>query len=254
VSAGLVVAFAGGFLDGLRTLWDGLWRLPAVVLDWSSYRSFWEYLTQREGWGEVLGVTWEHAQLVLMSMAWATAVGLALGILIHRVKVLRGAVLGVTSLFLTLPSLALFALFLPIVGIGDRGPLIALSLYALLPIVRNTVTGLEDVDQAVVESARGMGMSAVQRLARVELPLAFPVILTGVRVATLLNTGIAAIAVLVGGTGLGVYIQDGLTRYPLLNSVEAMWVAVVFSVGLALIFDVVFAIVRKLTMSKGLQS
>ncbi|MGI8985011.1 MAG: ABC transporter permease [Acidimicrobiales bacterium] len=250
---GLVVGFVGGLLDGLDTLWDGLWRLPSVMFDWSSYRSFWLYLTVREGWGEVFGVAWEHAQLVIVSMAWATIAAFVLGILIHRVRAMRAPVLGVTSVFLTLPSLALFAIFVPVVGIGDRGPLIALFMYSLLPIIRNTVTGLEEVDRAVVESARGMGMSAVQRLIRVELPLAWPVILTGIRVATLLNTGIAAIAVLVGGTGLGVYIQDGLTRYPLPNSVEAMWIAVVFSIGLALVFDVCFTILRKLTTSKGLQ-
>lgn len=248
-----MIGFVGGLLDGLRTLWDGLWRVPGVVTDWSSYRSFWVYLTEREGLGEVLGVAREHAQLVLMSMAWAVTVGLVVGIVIHRVKVLRPPALGLASVFLTLPSLALFAIFVPVVGIGDRGPLIALFMYSLLPVIRNTVTGLVEVDQSIVESARGMGLSAVQRLLRIELPLAFPVILTGVRVATLLNTGIAAIAVLVGGSGLGVYIQEGLTRYPLPNSVEAMWIAVVFSVGLALVFDLAFAILRRLTTSKGLQ-
>jgi osmoprotectant transport system permease protein len=180
-------------------------------------------------------------------------VGLVVGIVIHRVRVLRPPALGLASVFLTLPSLALFAIFVPVVGIGDRGPLIALFMYSLLPVIRNTVTGLEEVDQSIVESARGMGLSAVQRLLKIELPLAFPVILTGVRVATLLNTGIAAIAVLVGGSGLGVYIQEGLTRYPLPNSVEAMWIAVAFSVGLALVFDLAFAILRRLTTSKGLQ-
>ena len=249
----MILSFVGGLLEGLDTLWDGLWRLPSVLFDPASYESFWEYLTEREGIGEVLGVTREHAQLVLTSMAWAVVVGLSFGILIHRIKVLRAPVIGVAGIFLTLPSLALFAVFVPIVGIGNRGPLVALFMYSLLPIIRNTVTGLEEVDRAVVESAKGMGLSAVQRLVRVELPLAWPVILTGIRVATLLNTGIAAIAVLVGGTGLGVYIQDGLTRYPLPNSVEAMWLAVVFTVGLALIFDLAFAVLRKLTTSRGLQ-
>ncbi len=246
------VPVLGGLLHGLRMLWDGLWRLPSLF-DPHSFSSFWDYLTVREGWGEVLGVVGEHAQLVLTSMLWAVVVGLALGILIHRVSPLRTLVLGVSSIFLTIPSLALFAVFIPLVGIGDRGPLIALFMYSLLPIIRNTVTGLEEVDRAVVESAQGMGLSAVQRLLRVELPLAWPVILTGIRVATLLNTGIAAIAVLVGGGGLGTYIADGLQRYPLPNSVEAMWLAVVFTVGLALTFDLTFAVLRKLTTSKGLQ-
>ena len=250
----MILSFVQGLFEGLETLWDGLWRLPDLAFDPDSYASFWTYLTEREGWGEVLGVTREHAQLVLTSMIWAVVVGLALGVLIHRVKQARSLVLGVSAIFLTIPSLALFAVFVPIVGIGDRGPLVALFMYSLLPIIRNTVTGLEEVDRAVVESAKGMGLSAVQRLVKVELPLAWPVILTGIRVATLLNTGIAAIAVLVGGTGLGVYIQEGLTRYPLPNSVEAMWIAVVFTVGLALVFDLAFTVLRKLTTSKGIQS
>lgn len=247
-----MIAFVRGLLEGFDTLWDGLWRIPSLV-DPDSFASFWEYLTEREGWGEVMGVVVEHAQLVLTSMFWATVVGLVLGVLIHRVKALRTPVLGITAIFLTIPSLALFSIFIPIVGVGDRGPLIALFMYSLLPIVRNTVTGLEEVDRSVVESAKGMGLSAPQRLVRVELPLAWPVILTGIRVATLLNTGIVAIAVLVGGGGLGTYITDGLTRYPLPNSVEAMWLAVVFTVGLALVFDAIFAVLRKVTTSKGLQ-
>ncbi len=250
----MILGFVSGLLDGLDTLWDGLWRFPSVAFDPSSYSSFWSYLTEREGWDEVLGVTVNHAQLVLTSMFFAIVVGLGLGIMIHRVKTLRAPILGLSAVFLTIPSLALFAIFIPIVGIGDRGPLIALFMYSLLPIVRNTVTGLEEVDRAVVESAKGMGLSAFQRLLKVELPLAWPVILTGIRVATLLNTGIAAIAVLVGGSGLGSYIADGLQRYPLPNSVEAMWIAVVFTVGLALTFDLVFAVLRKVTTSKGLQS
>ncbi|MDE0802292.1 MAG: ABC transporter permease [Acidimicrobiales bacterium] len=250
----MILGFISGLFEGLDTLWDGLWRLPTVAFDPSSYASFWEYLTDREGVGEVLSVTFEHAKLVLTAMGFGVVIGLTLGIMIHRVTALRSPVLGILGVFLTLPSLALFAVFVPVVGIGDTGPIIALTMYALLPITRNTVTGLQEVDRAVVESAKGMGLSAVQRLVKVELPLAWPVILTGIRVSTLLATGIAAIAVLVGGTGLGVYIQDGLTRYPLPNSVEAVWIAVVFTVGLALLFDTCFTVLRKLTTSKGLQS
>lgn len=249
----MIVGFISGLFEGLDTLWDGLWRLPSVVFDPASYSSFWDYLIDREGLDEVLSVTVEHAKLVLTAMAFGVLIGLTLGIVIHRVSALRSPVLGILGIFLTLPSLALFAVFVPVVGIGDTGPIIALAMYALLPITRNTVTGLQEVDRAVVESAKGMGLSAVQRLVKVELPLAWPVILTGIRVSTLLATGIAAIAVLVGGTGLGVYIQDGLTRYPLPNSVEAMWIAVAFTVGLALVFDTCFALLRKLTTSKGLQ-
>lgn len=249
----MILGFVGGLIDGLRTLWDGLWRLPGLALDPGSYDSFWTYLNDREGLDEVLGVTVDHAKIVLTAEAMAIVIGLTLGIVIHRVGPLRAPVLGIVAIFLTIPSLALFAVFVPIVGIGNTGPIIALTMYSLLPITRNTVTGLEEVDRAVVESAKGMGLSPVQRLIRVEMPLAWPVILTGIRVSTLLATGIAAIAVLVGGDGLGEYIRDGLGRYPLPNSVEAIWVAVVFTVGLALLFDLAFTLLKKLTTSRGIQ-
>jgi osmoprotectant transport system permease protein len=127
-------------------------------------------------------------------------------------------------------------------------------MYSILPILRNTVTGLEEVDQAVIESAKGMGLNKSQRLLRVELPLAWPVILTGVRVATLLVIGISAIAPLVGGTGLGRYINDGLQRFPDVTSVERMWTGVIFTILLALVADLFFTLLRRLTTSKGLRS
>jgi osmoprotectant transport system permease protein len=126
-------------------------------------------------------------------------------------------------------------------------------MYALLPILRNTVTGLNEVSPAVLESARGMGLSATQRLWQVELPLAWPVIVAGIRVSVLMTTGIAAIAVLVGGGGLGTFIQDSFNRYPLPNSVEAGWTGVAFTILLALILDAVIAGIRRLTTPAGIR-
>jgi len=126
-------------------------------------------------------------------------------------------------------------------------------MYSILPILRNTVIGLEDVDRAVIESAQGMGLNKRQRLLQVEVPLAWPIILTGIRVAALLNIGIAAIAPLVGGTGLGRYINDGLQRFPDLTSVERMWTGVVFTIVLALVADIFFSLLRRFTTSKGLR-
>lgn len=208
-----------------------------------------------EGFDEILRTTVDHAQLVLASMFWAVLIAIGLGILVNRVRSLSGFVVGVSSILLTIPSLAAFAILISVsfIGIGDRGPIIALTAYSILPILRNTVTGLEGVDRAVVESAKGMGLAPFQRLVRVELPLAWPVILTGIRIATLLNVGIAAIAVLVGGSGLGAYINDGLTRYPNPGSVERMWVGVLWTIALALVFDLLFGIIRKLTTPKGLR-
>ncbi|NQY56903.1 MAG: ABC transporter permease [Ilumatobacteraceae bacterium] len=190
-----------------------------------------------------------------MSMAFATAISVVLGVLVHRVSALRGPILGFAAVMLTVPSLALFAIFIsiPAIGVGDRGPIIALTLYSILPILRNTIVGLEEVDGAVKESAKGMGLNPTQRLLRIELPLAWPVILTGIRVATLLNIGIAAIAPLVGGTGLGRYINDGLQRFPDVTSVERMWTGVLFTILVALVADLLFAVLRRFTTSKGLR-
>jgi len=197
----------------------------------------------------------EHAQLVLTSMFWATIVGVGAGIVAHRFDFLRGPFLGIAAFFLTIPSFALFAVFIPIsfIGIGDRGPIIAMAMYAQLPIMRNTITGLSEVDPSVVESAKGMGMSAFQRLRKIEMPLAWPVILTGLRVATLLTVGIAAIAVLVGGGGLGRFVQDGLTRHGLPTAIERTWTGVVFILILAQLLDLGFGLLRRLTTPKGLK-
>lgn len=240
---------------GIGQLLTGVRNLPGLLSDTSAYASWWQFVNEREGLDRVAIRALEHLQLVGMSMAWATVLSVLLGILIHRVAATRGPLLGVASVFLTIPSLALFAVFisLPGVGIGDRGPIIALTMYSILPILRNTVIGLEDVDRSVIEAARGMGMSRFGCLVRIELPLAWPIILTGIRVATLLNIGIAAIAPLVGGSGLGGYIRDGLQRFPDLTSVERMWTGVIATVVLALIVDAAFALIRHLTTSKGMR-
>lgn len=243
-------------LEGFETLFRGFGELPALIGDPDAYRSWWDWMSTAEGWGAILDRVVETIQLVAMSMAIAIVISVVLGVLIHRVRALRGPVLGLASIMLTIPSLALFAIFIsvPAIGIGDRGPIIALTMYSVLPILRNTVTGLEEVDRAVIESAKGMGLNKTQRLLKVELPLAWPIILTGIRVATLLNLGIAAIAPLVGGTGLGRYINDGLQRFPDVSSVERMWTGVVFTIVLALVADLLFTLVRRLTTSKGLRS
>lgn len=242
--------------EGFRVLWDGILRVPELLFDFSAYQSWWDWMSSAEGWNAIMERVIQTVQLVAMSMTIAIVISIVLGVLVHRVHALRGPVLGVASIMLTIPSLALFAIFIsvPGIGIGDRGPIIALIMYSIMPILRNTVAGLEDVDQAVIESAKGMGLNKSQRLLRVELPLAWPIILTGIRVATLLNLGISAIAPLVGGNGLGRYINDGLQRFPDVTSVERMWTGVVFTIVLALIADLLFTLLRRLTTSKGLRS
>ena len=195
----------------------------------------------------------QHARIVLVVIAAATVFSVTLGVVAQNRPTLRAIALSASGILLTIPSLALFALFIPLVGIGNEPAMIALFLYAILPILRNTVTGLDSVSPAVVESARGMGMNSFQQLMQVRLPLAWPVIMAGVRVSSLMTVGIAAIAVLVGGDGLGSFIQGGATRLGLPNSVESVWTGVIFTVLLGLLLDFAFATVQRFTTSKGLR-
>lgn len=204
-------------------------------------------------WDDILEETIAHARISLTVVVAATVVAVLLGIFVQRRPALRTLATTTAGIFLTIPSLALFALFIPIVGIGNTPAMMALFLYALLPILRNTVTGLDEVSPAIVESARGMGLSDFQQLVRVRLPLAWPVIMAGIRVSSLLVIGIAAIAVLVGGDGLGSFIQGGLTRLGLPNSEEEVWVGTIFTVLLGLTVDLVLGTFQRLTTSRGLR-
>jgi osmoprotectant transport system permease protein len=183
----------------------------------------------------------QHFLLVLISTLVAVLIGIPTGILLTRNKRLRGPVLGIANVMQTIPSLALFGFLIPlpfIGGIGARTAIVALVLYALLPIIRNTVTGILGVDPNVREAAVAMGMTGSQILWQVELPLAMSVILTGVRVATVIAVGVTTIAAAVGAGGLGVYIFRGLRQYDnnllLAGAVPAalMALAADFSLGL----------------------
>lgn len=162
---------------------------------------------------EVVGLFGEHLFLVGISTVVAVAIGLPLGILLTRRPAWRGAILGLANVFQTIPSLALFGFLIPlpfIGGVGARTAIVALVVYALLPIVRNTYTGIANVDPAIREAGRGMGMTDRELLVMVELPLAAGVILSGIRVATVIGIGVATIAAAVGAGGLGVYIFRGV--------------------------------------------
>ena len=164
-------------------------------------------------WDEILQATLEHIWLVGVAMALAIAIGVPLGILITRRPWLSKPILGSANVAETIPSLALFGFLLPLPWLGvraDRLAIAALTLYALLPIIRNTVTGISGVDPAVREAARAMGMTGRQILFHVELPLSVSTVLAGVRVATVLTIGVATIAAAVGAGGLGEFIFRGL--------------------------------------------
>ena len=162
---------------------------------------------------EILEATADHLTLVVIAMAFAVAVGVPLGMLIVHRPALRNLALGLASIFQTIPSLALFGFLIPIPfigGIGRRTAIVALVLYALLPILRNTYVGLTGIDPAVLEAAEAMGMTQSQILWRVRLPLARAVILAGIRTATIITIGVATIAAAIGAGGLGTFIFRGV--------------------------------------------
>jgi osmoprotectant transport system permease protein len=162
---------------------------------------------------EILDLTAEHVVLVLIAIAAATLIGLPTATALTRRPAARRWVLGVANIGQTIPSLALFGFLVPVVGIGKGAAILALTLYALLPILRNTVTGILGVDRAVRESAVAMGMTPAQILRQVELPLAVPSIVAGLRIATVTTIGTATIAAAIGGGGLGVFIFRGIAMY-----------------------------------------
>jgi osmoprotectant transport system permease protein len=162
---------------------------------------------------EILEATAAHLSLVVISMAIAIAIALPLGMFIVQRPALRSIALGIASIFQTIPSLALFGFLIPIPfigGIGRRTAIVALVLYALLPILRNTYVGLTGLDPAVLQAAEAMGMTSSQILWRVRLPLALPVILAGIRTATVITIGVATIAAAIGAGGLGTFIFRGV--------------------------------------------
>jgi osmoprotectant transport system permease protein len=162
---------------------------------------------------EILDATATHLTLVLIAMAIAVLIAVPLGMVIVQRPTLRNIALGVASVFQTIPSLALFGFLIPIPfigGIGARTAIVALVLYALLPILRNTYVGLTGIDAAVLQAAEAMGMTNTQILWRVRLPLALPVILAGIRTATIITIGVATIASAIGAGGLGTFIFRGV--------------------------------------------
>ncbi|MFP5332649.1 MAG: ABC transporter permease [Acidimicrobiia bacterium] len=206
-----------------------------------------------DNFDDVIELSIEHAIYIVTVMVAATIVGVGVGIWVEDRPIQKEIALGIAAVFITLPSLALFTIFIPVVGLGFWSAFIALFMYALLPILRNTVTGLAEVSPAVLESARGMGLTRRERLWKVKMPLAWPVIITGIRVASLLTAGIAAIATLIAGGGLGDFIKDGFVNWGFRLAAEKIWTGTLFIIILALIFDGILGLIRKYTTSPGIR-
>src|SRR5437660_7816780 len=204
--------------------------------------NFWQFL--QSNWRELLTLLRHHVSLVLISTLVAVLIGIPTGILLTRKKSLRSPVLGIANVMQTIPSLALFGFLIPlpfIGGIGARTAIVALVLYSLLPIIRNTVTGILGVDSNVREAAVAMGMTDRQVLLQVELPLAMSVILTGVRVAVVITIGVAIIAAEVSAGGLGEYIFRGLR----MDDSRLLLAGAVPSALMALVADFGFSVIEK---------
>lgn len=211
---------------------------------------FYAYLQYR--WPHLLALTLAHVGVVAASVSIASVIAVGVGVAVYSTHRPAEIALAIANLFLTIPSFALFALFIPVLGLGYPPTVTALVMYGLLPVLRNTIVGLRSVDAAVVESARGMGMSSRQVLWRIELPLAWPVIMTGIRVSTLLILGIAAIAAYVNGPGLGKNIFSGLARLGTATGLDLALSGTLGIVILAVLLDLLLGMIARLTTSRGL--
>ncbi|KAA6221615.1 ABC transporter permease [Streptomyces albofaciens JCM 4342] len=214
--------------------------------------SFWEYLGSRHT--QLLTDTFQHAGAVLQCMVLATVLGVLLGVATYRSEWAGNLATATTATILTVPSLALIGLLVPIVGLGVAPTVIALTLYGLLPVVRNAVVGLRGVDPALIDAARGIGMSRTARLLRVELPLAWPPILTGIRVSTQMLMGIAAVAAYASGPGLGNEIFRGISSLGSANALNQVLSGTLGIVVLALLFDAAYVLIGRLTIPRGIRA
>lgn len=209
-----------------------------------SHQSLFSFM--REQSGKIFDQLLAHIGLTFISLLLAVAIGVPLGILIAKRKKLSGTVLGFVGVLQTIPSIALLGFMIPILGIGPKPAIVALFLYALLPIVRNTFTGIIGVDASVRDAAKGMGMSGKQILTKVELPLALPVILAGIRTATVINVGVATLAAYIAAGGLGEFIFGGIA----LNNTNMILAGAIPAALLAIVLDFILSKVQKINLKK----
>ncbi|MEV0359047.1 ABC transporter permease [Nocardia sp. NPDC050697] len=211
--------------------------------------TLWTFVVNRRA--QLLTDSYLHVSAVVQSVFLATLIAVLIGILVYRSPFGSSVATALASAVLTIPSFALLGLLIPIFGLGVVPTVIALVLYALLPILRNTIVGLASVDPAVTDAARGVGMNSLRVLTRIELPLAWPAILAGMRVSTQMIMGILAIAAYAKGPGLGNLIFSGLARLGSPTAVPMALTGTVLIVILALLLDGILVLVGRLTISRG---
>ncbi|MEV0159683.1 osmoprotectant transport system permease protein [Nonomuraea fuscirosea] len=207
--------------------------------------SLWEYVEDR--WDLILFETVQHASMVAQCVLIAAILGVLIGVAAYRRPRPSALATTIAGVLFTIPSLALLGLLIPPLGLGVAPSVTAIVVYALLPIIRNTIVGLQGVDPLLVDAARGIGMSRRRLLTRIELPLAWPVILTGIRVSTQLAMGIGAVAAYVSGPGLGEQIFSGLARLGGANAVNSALTGTIGVAILALLFDAAFVLLGRFT-------
>ncbi len=212
----------------------------------------WDFIRERQD--QILYNTFQHFNLVMQAVLVASVLAVLLAVVIVRYSWLQGLANALSAIGLTIPALALVGVMLALTGIQPISAFVAVAFYALLPVLRNAVVGLQGVDPTLVESARGMGMSPLAVLWRVRLPLAWPVIHAGVRTSTQMSMGIAAIAAYILGPGLGGYIFTGLAQIGGANAVNYALVGTLGIVLVALVADVLLLLLGRLTISKGIRA
>lgn len=214
--------------------------------------SLWEFVTDR--WPRLAAEAYQHASVVIQCTVIAAIIGIAVGVAVYRSPLGSTIATALASTILTIPSFALLGLLIPFLGLGVAPTVTALVLYALLPIVRNTIVGLGGVDAAVTDAARGIGMNRLRVLTRVELRLAWPAVLAGMRVSTQMLMGIAAIAAYAKGPGLGTEIFSGLNRAGAANAMNQALAGTIGIVLMALVIDGVYLVIARLTTSRGIRA
>lgn len=207
-------------------------------------QSLWQFMVQQQD--KLLQQTGQHLALTFISLLLAVLIAVPLGILISRRPAWSSLVLGFSGVLQTIPSIALLGFMIPLLGIGWLPAITALFLYSLLPVIRNTYTGISGIDPVVKEAAAAMGMSYRQQLLRIDLPLAFPVIMAGIRTATVINVGVATLAAYIAAGGLGEFIFGGIA----LNNFNMLLAGAIPSALLAIILDFLLSLIQKASVRK----